>query len=144
MIDFVRSDLPKLMRYAAVSAVSVPFGLALLWLFLEVADMQPVVANLSAVAVATIPNYLLNRHWVWNKRGAHSMRREIAPFWAMAVLGALLSSVMVAVADRFTDMSLVFLAVNFVAFGLVWVFKFFVIEKYLFGGSTEAVAEVAA
>lgn len=144
VIDFVRSDLPKLMRYAAVSAISVPIGLALLWIFLEVVDLQPVIANLAAVALSTIPNYALNRYWVWNKRGAHSVRREIAPFWAMAFLGALLSSVLVALADLFTDASAVFLLANFMAFGMVWVFKFFLIEKYLFGGVHEAVAEVTA
>lgn len=144
LIDFVRSDLPKLMRYAAVSAISVPIGLALLWIFLEVVGLQPVIANLAAVTLSTIPNYVLNRMWVWNKRGAHSVRGEIAPFWAMAFLGALLSSVLVAIADVFTDVAIVFLIANFCAFGMVWVFKFFLIEKYLFGGAHEPVAEVTA
>lgn len=125
------------MRYAAVSVITVPLGLLLLWLLLEVADLQPVVANIVAVAMATLPNYYLNRLWVWNKRGSHSMRREIAPFWAMAFLGGLLSSVLVAIADFFTDASVVFLGANLVAFGIVWVFKFFVIEKYLFGTTAD-------
>lgn len=144
LLDFVRSDLPKLLRYAAVSVVTVPMGLALLWLLLEIAEMQPVVANIAAVSLATIPNYVLNRYWVWNKRGANSMRREVVPFWAMAFLGALLSSIFVAAADLFTDVSLIFLAANFLAFGVVWVFKFFVIEKYLFGTAADPVAEVVA
>ena len=95
--------------------------------------MRPVVANILAVSVLAIPNYILNRRWVWNKRGANSVRREIAPFWAMSFLGALLSTAFVAIADRFTDASLVFLAANLCAFGIVWVLKFFVLEKYLFG-----------
>lgn len=144
LVDVVRSDIAKLLRYAAVSAVSVPLGLAMLWFFLDVVELQPVVANIVAVGLATIPNYLLNRLWVWNKRGSHSMRREIAPFWAMAFLGALVSSIFVALADQFTDSTLVFLFANLAAFGLVWIFKFVVIERFLFGDSAESAVEVAA
>lgn len=132
LIDFVKSDLAKLIRFAAVSLVTVPLGMALLWVFLEVDDLQPAFANLVAVTLSTIPNYILNRYWVWNKRGANSVRREIAPFWAIAFLGLLLSTALVALAARYTDESLVFLAVNFFAFGVLWVFKFFVLEKFLF------------
>ncbi len=133
LIDFVKTDLAKLMRFAAVSAVTVPLGLLLLWVFLEVVEMRPVVANIVSVTLSTIPNYILNRYWVWNKRDINSFSREVAPFWAMALLGAFLSSVLVAIADVFTDLSFVFLAANFCAFGVVWVLKFFVLEKYLFG-----------
>jgi len=132
LIDFVKSDLAKLIRFAAVSLVTVPLGMALFWVFLEVVDLQPAFANLVAVTLSTIPNYVLNRYWVWNKRGANSVRREIAPFWAIAFLGLLLSTALVALATRYTDESLAFLAVNFFAFGVLWVFKFFVLEKFLF------------
>jgi putative flippase GtrA len=135
LIDFVKSDLAKLLRFAAVSAITVPLGSTLFWFFLDVAELQPVVANVVAVTLSTIPNYILNRRWVWNKRGTNSVGREIAPFWAMAFLGFLLSSLLVAIADQFTDSTLVFLAANFIAFGIVWIFKFFVLEKYLFGNT---------
>ena len=135
LVDFVRSDLAKLIRYVAVASIMVPIGLLLFWIFLEIAGLRPLVANLTATAIATIPNYILNRYWVWNKRGANSVKREIAPFWAIAFLGVLVSTVSVAIAEQFTDVSLVFLAVNFCSFGVVWVFKFFVLEKYLFGNT---------
>ena len=138
LIDFVRSDLGKVLRFAAVSVITVPLGQLLLFLFLEIADMQPTIANVCAVTIATIPNYFLNRYWVWNKRSSHSVRSEIAPFWAMAFLGLLLSTVLVAIAEQFTDRTIIFLALNFCAFGVLWIFKFFVLEKYLFGNPTEA------
>ncbi len=135
LIDFVKSDLPKLMRFAAVSVITVPLGMLLLWMFIDVAEWRPLVANIVAVTLSTIPNYLLNRYWVWNRRGPNSVAREIAPFWMMALLGALLSTLFIWVADRFTDATIVFLAANFCAFGIVWVLKFFVLEKYLFADS---------
>lgn len=133
LIDFVKSDLSKLLRYAAVSVVTVPVGQLLLLFFLETVDMRPFLANLVAVTIATIPNYLLNRYWVWNKRGTSSVRTEVIPFWAIAFLGLVLSTVLVAIASQFTDLTIVFLAVNLCAYGVLWVFKFFVLEKYLFG-----------
>lgn len=132
LIAFVRNDLAKLLRFAAVSAVTVPLGLALYWLFLQT-DMRRFLANALAVSISTIPNYLLNRRWVWSKGGAHSIRREIAPFWALAFLALALSTLLAWITSWFTDNDLIFLAVNFATFGLMWLFKFFVIEKYLFG-----------
>ena len=40
-----------------------------------------------AVLIASLPAYLLNRAWVWNKGGAHSFTREVLPFWIMSLLG---------------------------------------------------------
>ena len=139
LIDFVKTDLAKVIRFAAVSAITVPVGLLLLWIFLDVVELQPVVANIVAVSLASIPNYILNRYWVWNKRGVNSFSREVAPFWALTLLGAVISTLFVAIASIFTDSSLVFLAVNFLGFGIVWLFKFFVIEKYLFGTTHQGV-----
>lgn len=144
LIDFVRSDLGKLIRYGAVAAISVPAGTLLLWIFLEVFEIQPVVANIMSVSIMAIPNYLMNRYWVWEKKGANSISREVAPFWILALLGALLSTFLVWLADRFTDSSVVFLGANIAGFGTVWVLKFFVLEKYLFGEASHRPAEVSA
>jgi len=138
LIDFIKADLVKVFRYAAVSMVSVPVGVTLQWVFLRT-GMKPIYATLLAFAISTIPNYLLNRYWVWNKRSANSLRSEIVPFCLLALLGATLSTAFVAIADIFTDENLIFVGLNIFAFGLVWVLKFFVLEKYLFTDTTESV-----
>ncbi len=143
LLAFIRNDLGKVLRYAAVSVVTVPLGMSLLWLFLR-SGMTPVLANLVGVTIATIPNYILNRYWVWAKRGANSVRREIAPFWAMAFLGLVISTIFVLIVGLFTDAALAFLAANFVAFGIVWVFKFFVLGRFLFGDTAAEPAAVTA
>ena len=136
LLDFIKSDLPKLIRFAAVSCFTVPLGLFLTWVFLDVLEWQRVIANVVAVTLATIPNYILNRYWVWNKRGANSMSREITPFWAMAFLGLAISTFLIWLVGFFTDATFVFLALQFFAFGAVWLLKFFVLEKYLFGSDS--------
>ena len=142
LLAIVRNDLAKVMRFAAVSMITVPAGVVLLWVLLQT-DLRPFVANLISVAIATVPNYLLNRYWVWRKRGPNSMSREIAPFWAMAFLGLCLSTTAVWMAERFTDESIVFLIVNVISFGLVWIVKFFVLERFLFGHDVDEIAEPA-
>jgi len=143
LLDFLRRDIAKLIRFAAVSMITVPLGMFLYWLLLQT-DMSPILGNVIAVTVSTIPNYILNRYWVWNKRGPNSVGREIAPFWMMAFLGLAISTGSVAIANRYTDNNLVFLAINFCSFGVVWVLKFFVLEKFLFADADTQVAEVAA
>jgi len=138
LVSLVRNDLAKVVRYAAVSIVTVPIGLALLWYFLAVLEMSWVQGNVLSVVISTIPNYLLNRYWVWNKRGRNSVQREIAPFWIMALLGALLSTGLIRLAEVFTDEVFVALALQLFSFGVVWVLKFFVIERYLFGETAAA------
>lgn len=133
LASMVRNDLGKVLRYAAVSVVTVPIGLVLLWYFLAVLEMSWVQGNVLSVVISTIPNYLLNRYWVWNKRGPNSVQREIAPFWIMALLGALISTGLIRLAQAFTDEVFVALALQFISFGVVWVLKYFVIERYLFG-----------
>lgn len=144
LINFVKTDFGKLIRYGAVAAVSVPIGAVLLWVFLEVFDLQPVVANIVQVSLMAIPNYLMNRYWVWEKKGANSVSREIAPFWIMALLGALVSTLFIWIADRFTDSAILLVGAMITGFGIVWVLKFFVLEKYLFGEASQDSIEVAA
>ena len=91
----LREHWVKLLRYAGVSCIGVTTGQALLFVFYEVLEWEAVVANTVAVAIATIPSYVLNRAWVWGKSGNHSVTTEILPFWGMAFLGLILSNVFV-------------------------------------------------
>lgn len=140
LLAIVRNDIGKVIRFAAVSAITVPIGMTLLWLFLR-GDRTPLIANLMAVSISTVPSYLLNRYWVWQKKGKNSIAREVAPFWIMAFIGLMVSTFFIWIADQFTDLNIVFLTVNFMSFGVVWVMKFFVLERFLFGNSDSELAE---
>jgi len=51
-------------------------------------------------------------------------------------LGVVISTLFVWTASQVTDNKFVFLIANFAGFAVVWLLKFFVLEKYLFGDST--------
>ncbi len=121
------------MKYSAASVSGVVTSQVALVLCLVVFDLPAVTSNLIAVTLGSVPNYLINRAWTFNKRGTHSFTREVLPFWLMALLGLVISTIAVAWADaRFDGNVIALSAANIGSFGVLWVAKFFVLERLLF------------
>lgn len=128
-----REQGPKLLRFGAVSAFNVVFGQGLLLGAQVVIGWSAVPSNVFSVTVSAVPAYLLSRYWVWEKRGRNLFMREVLPFWSLTVLGFILSTVAVWMVERTWDPSPLW--INFTslaAFGVVWVSKFFIFDRYLF------------
>jgi putative flippase GtrA len=126
----------RVLKYAAASLVGVTVGSTTLLFFLSL-DVPEVLANFLSVAISSVPAYIVNRYWVWEKKDANSLKREVVPFWAMAFLGLILSSLFVNWAKERTDVDLFILFANLAGFGVLWVAKFFVLDKFLFGATPE-------
>ncbi len=139
-----RSDAGRrAIRYVATSGIGVVLTQALLTLLLHVLHWRSGVANVTAVSVVSIPAFLLNKYWVWGKRGRAHMRREVIPFWLFTIAGLALSTLaVVLVANATKDPSveglengnkiLVQLA-NLAGFGALWVLKYLFLDKIMFG-----------
>lgn len=121
----------KFMRYCGVSVFNVIFGQGLLYFFHSILEWPGWIANVAAVCISAVPAYLLSRHWVWGQRGPNSFSTEILPFWTMALLGLVLSTVAIAIVDQHTDKAWPVQLASLMSFGVVWVFKFFVLEKWM-------------
>lgn len=134
----IRKHGQRVLRYAGVSVVGVTSGQLLLFVLFEVAGLRAVVANTLAVAISTIPSYLLNRAWVWGKSGTHSVTAEILPFWGMALLGLILSNILVHIAEQRWDSWLLVNGANLLAFGSIWIVKYVVLDRVLFRVDTPA------
>ena len=123
----------KLLKFGAVSAFNVLFGQSLLLVAQTVFGWSAVGSNIFAVSISAIPAYLLSRYWVWQKRGKNHFMTEVLPFWTLALLGFGLSTVAVWFVERQWDPHpLVINLTNLVAFGVVWVGKFIVLDRVLF------------
>ncbi|MBM45928.1 MAG: hypothetical protein CL458_06690 [Acidimicrobiaceae bacterium] len=122
----------KLFRYSGVSAVTVVITQTCLWLGLVIVGWPALIANVVAVTVGAVPAYLLNRSWVWGRKDSHSMRDEILPFWLYSVVGLALSSSLVTLAALWWSSTALVMAANLVGFGVLWLGKFFMLEKFLF------------
>lgn len=137
----IRDHGRKLLRYAGVSCVGVLAGQTLLFVLFDVVGLKAVLANTIAVAVATVPSYVLNRAWVWGKSGGHSVSAEILPFWGMAFLGLVLSNVLVHYAEKQTDWWVVINGANLAAFGVLWIAKYVLLDRVLFAAEPTATLE---
>jgi putative flippase GtrA len=133
----------KAAKYLAVSVFNVLFGQSLLVLAHAGFHWSEVQSNVFAVTLSAFPAYVLSRRWIWQKKGNNHFWKEVVPFWAMAFLGLGLSSLFAYVAGRYSDSTLVLMFANLSAFGLLWVAKFFVLDKLLFAGSDEPITDDA-
>lgn len=130
----------KLIRYTAVSGVSVVVFEVLLFITLGLLKWDARWANIFSVSVSAIPSYYLNRKWAWGKSGKSHFMKEVVPFWAMALLGLVLSTWTAdfskTQADQLTDSHLmrtfIVMLGTLAAFGVLWIGKFFVLNKLLF------------
>ena len=134
-----RPGLRKLVKYSMVSAISVvvsqivQFGSFFL-------THNGVLSSVMAVAAGTVPSYELNRRWTWRKSGPSHMWREIVPFWVMSFIGLVFSTACVYGAERWAEdrditkakTALLLNLASLVAFGLLWVGKFLIINHLLF------------
>jgi putative flippase GtrA len=128
-------DIAKFLRYSGVSVVNVLLGLITFNLCRAMFGMSWVTANIVSVAIGALPAYFMSRAWVWKLDGKISMATEVIPFWGINFVGFVASSVTVAVVDHWTLNSLVVNTARMAAWGVVWVFKYLVLDKYLFAPS---------
>ena len=133
-------------RYAMVSAVAVVVSQLVLLTTSGLLGWGPIASNVTAVAIGSIPSYVLNRAWVWGKRGRNHFWREVVPFWALAFVGLGFSTLLVALAHEWNEATWVPSVANLVAFGILWVVKYLVLDALLFRVAPDDVvpADVAA
>jgi len=143
IVGVVRGRWRRALRCCAVSAVNVVVGLSALAFFLEALDFAPVLANLTAWMVSTGPACLLGCCWVWQQLGANSVTSEILPFWVIAFVGLAVSSVTIAVLGGVTGITPVLMLGTVVAYSVVWVAKYLVLDGLLWPkAGDEPVVEV--
>ena len=136
---------PRTIKFATVSVISTVVSQTILFLTFDLDHLaSAMVCNVIATGAATVPAYWLNRTWTWGKRGKSSFWRELAPFWAIAFVGLVLSTIAVGVAAHNADhisnsraiKDLVVHGANFVTYGLIWIARYTIFNKFMFGSET--------
>lgn len=126
----------KQVRYALVSVVALAVNQSVLLAFNSGFGWSAAAANLAAVSAGCVPSYTLNRAWVWRKRGASHLWREVLPFWVMSLIGLALSTVAVTAAESSFGSGLTVTLASLASFGALWVVRYLVLDGVLFGGTT--------
>jgi putative flippase GtrA len=131
-------EAKQLFRYATVSVIVTMVSVVVLVLVFGVLRLWgEVVSTVVANVVASFPAYVLNRRWVWGKSGRSHLMKEIVPFWAMQMLGILVSIGGAALARRFgiehglshREQTALVLLANLASFGVFYVLKFLVFNR---------------
>ena len=136
----------RAIRYSATSLICVFITQVLIVLFYKVmkldvsSTLSPAVqANLAATMITSVPAFILNKYWVWGKRGKAHLRREVLPFWLFTVAGWILSTAMVALVTHIaaknsdTVKTILVMAANIAGFGTLWILKYIFLDKIMFG-----------
>ena len=133
-------DGQRLLKYSLVSVVALAVSTVVLLICSGLFSWSGVVSNTVATAVATVPSYELNRKWAWGKSGKGHVWKELVPFWVLSFIGWGFSTLCVDYADTFarthhlahlTRSGLLGLT-SIVAYGLLWIGKFLILNKVLF------------
>ena len=128
----------KLIRFTAVSAVSTMVSVVVIAIVYGLKIIKgEVEATLIGNIIGAIPSYSLNRRWTWGKTGRSHVRKELVPFWVMAVLGIAFSMVGASYAkgivhshhwSHLLNTGIVDGA-NLVSFAVFWVLKLIVFNR---------------
>jgi putative flippase GtrA len=125
-------------RYTAGSVVALATSEVTLILCFGTGLMNAALASVVAFLAGAIPNYMLNRSWVWKRRGRVQIRRELVPYvlvsLATLVIGALATSGAAAMAPGGRRTQTLFVAIAyFVSYGVLFLAKFAVYQQFIFG-----------
>lgn len=90
----------KLFRYAVASGLNVIVGEGTLAVTFGVFGWTARSAAVLAAIVAAFPAYVLARRWVWGRTGRSHLLKEIVPFWTLALLGLVITTVAAAMGER--------------------------------------------
>ena len=137
---FRSSSFARPARYAASSAAATIVTLGLLGLLVGSRALSAGPANVVATAAGTVLAFVLNRRWVWSRRGRVSVGREIVPFWLLAFgrLGA--STAAVSLAGRVAadwrwgtgPTTLLTELASLTTFAVLWIVQYAVLDRFVF------------
>ena len=130
-LDLRSPTLRKLFKYSAASVVAICVGQPVFWIFDGALGWEAIPANLVSVSAGAVPNYLINRRWTWSQTGKNRLWGEVVPFWVMSALGMLLSLLTVSYADDRWDSTAINSIAQLAGFGVLWLAKFFVLDRVM-------------
>lgn len=139
----------KLFRYSVASVVAVLVSVVCLAFFSGILDLRAWLSSVLATAVATVPNYQMNRRWAWGRSGKSHLWREVMPFWTLAAIGLGFSTLCVDLMEAYAKShhyshlvrTGTYEIVYIGAFGILWVAKFIIFNKVLFAHHPEDLPE---
>lgn len=144
---FGSHNLGKIIRYGTISVVSTAISLSLLFILYRWIGLSPTWSNILATCIATVPYYYLNRRWVFKKSGRSHLTKEVLPFWTIAFVSLVLSTLAVKFAGVEVESigsknvrGAILVGANLATYGVLWIAKFVIFNRYLFKSPDDSIA----
>jgi putative flippase GtrA len=128
----------RLSRYTAGSAICFAISeivfVAVFWPHLLGAKGSSLVASVAGI----IPGYYLNRTWTWGRRERSDLWREVVPYWAVALGGAIAAALAIGIVNNAAidhsrgTRTLLNAATYMATYGVLFVAKYAFFHKVLF------------
>ena len=137
-----RPLLERLVCSLGVSVATTVVSNAILVLLAVGAGMAAGPANAIGVTCGIPLSYLGNRRWVWRRTGRGGFRREVVPFWAMCLLGLVVSTIVVGRVGALTALfppawrAVILPLASVATFGALWVVQFALLDRVIFAHRT--------
>lgn len=141
ILEFIDGRVGPAGRYLVVSGINFTGHQVILFVANSIWGWQGWVANAFAAVMMVGPAYILTRVWVWGISRSHSMQREVVPFFALAALGLLVSSLTSQIAQWVFGVGLWVNVGSLAGYVVVWIAKFFILERIFNPPSSVPVAE---
>jgi putative flippase GtrA len=128
----------RMSRYTAGSAicfaVSEAVFVSLFWPHVLGAKGSSLVASVAGI----IPGYYLNRTWTWGRRERSNLWREVVPYWAIALGGAVAAALAIGVVNNAAirhsrgTRTILNAATYMATYGVLFLAKYAFFQKVLF------------
>lgn len=127
-----RTGRQRIVRFASVSAVTAPLGQLCIFLFYNLAGLNGVLANGTAVVVVSIVGYFLSTLFVWDSDPGRRLRYEVPMFWTLSLTGFVVSTAIVAIAVAVSDHPLAVNLASGASYAVVWLARFVILDRLVF------------
>lgn len=131
------------MKFGGVGAVAYVVGVGGFNLLVHTADApfakKPVLASLISGFLSVVVAYFGNRYWTWRARPKNEMKKEVAIFFAINLLGIGISSLCLAFSRYVLDLHSPLsdnISANIIGVGLGTLFRFYGYRTWVFKGSS--------
>lgn len=124
-------------KYSLLSLLTVPVGYSLLLFARHRWNVNAGVLNLAVGMVLTPPSFLLYRQVVWGRaRTGRGVAAELFSFWQTVMVGAIASSVIIAVVDAWFPRNAALIVLSgMTGQGLIFIARFLWLDKVTFSPS---------
>ncbi len=131
----------RFLRYAATSAVATAVSAACFAVAYRLLRLGPEAASGCAFAGGALVNFTGSRFWAWARRERRGLGRDAAGYAALAIGTALAALGVTTLADAYAgrlaisddQRTLVVEAAYFATYGAVFLVKFVLLDRFLFG-----------